>query len=99
MPRFPVRGNVLGGTSDGTVYVLRNDARGTQIFFAQDEELESSELGRHLVASGYLYSSVPLPPTGWVDVPGDGPPVEKMRTWGKPPIRPHWYFVEPFYSD
>ena len=103
--RMAVPGNVFAFTNGGDAYVLVNDGGRMEIFFPEHHRQVRIVWGSgrndevRVEADGFLYSDFPPPKDAWIDVPNASPPIEGMSPWGRPPIRPRWYSIEPFYSD
>lgn len=92
-------------TADGSAYVTLHDKARMQVFFpisisrVQVDEGQGRAAAVRIQPSGYFYSDLPPSSDLWVDLSNMLPNSDFMSNWGMPPIRPHWWYVEPFEDD
>ena len=95
-------------TANGHVYVLRTRPGDWIVFFPDFAETSDVVFGgrvgvvRWTQIGGYLYGDKRLSGDRWFELPRSQEPgihVEAVCTWSQPPVRPHWYYAEPFMSD
>ena len=87
-------------TKNGHVYQTYDKQAGFVLLFPTDADEYLVDWGDGKIEkardiAGYVYCSGPLPSDRWFTFPE----MNNVKSWDqKYPGRPHWYYVEPFYS-
>jgi len=86
-------------TANGHVYQTYDKQAGLVILFPTAVDNYSVKwadgtIEQRRQIAGYVYCPGSLPSDGGFSFNG----MDEVNTWDQEPVRPHWYYVEPFYS-